>query len=354
MPLKLIPPRKGFSPYFTIRGTYLRVYVDRSTKSNQKKIAAKILVKWKDDIERGSFTRKEDPTFASAVKSYLEAEGESRFLELLVLHFKEIALKHINQAAVDKAAVTLYPDATPSTRNRQVYTPVSAILKHAGIKMDLERPKGSGGTPRTAWLKEDEAFALLDAAQDRVHQAELRVEQSKPQFKGACRAGVRSAKRFKALCTFLLYTGCRLSDALKMKPGDVELNRSFVYCGITKNGKPRAVHLPPHVVTELANIEFGKERVFGFAGKTGRLYMWLDEIATAAGVIIPDRVAFHLFRHTWATWMRRHAGMDTSGLVATGAWKSRQAASVYEHVVTTEEAQKADMLPVPRTRVKSV
>jgi integrase len=62
-------------------------------------------------------------------------------------------------------------------------------------------------------------------------------------------------------------------------------------------------------------------------------------------VPIPDRVAFHLFRHTWATWMRRYAGMDTAGLVETGAWKSRVSASVYEHLDATVEGRKAALLP---------
>jgi integrase len=74
-------------------------------------------------------------------------------------------------------------------------------------------------------------------------------------------------------------------------------------------------------------------------------YTWLNEIATAAGVEIPDRVAFHIFRHTYGAWMRRDARLDTSGLVGTGAWRSRNAAAVYEHVETTEEARKADLLP---------
>ena len=65
-----------------------------------------------------------------------------------------------------------------------------------------------------------------------------------------------------------------------------------------------------------------------------------------ANIAIPDRVAFHCFRHTYGAWMRRYAGSDTAGLVGTGAWKSRQAAAVYEHVEVSEEAKKAAMLPV--------
>jgi integrase len=221
------------------------------------------------------------------------------------------------------------------------------VLQHAGIKTGLNRPKGAAGEARLAWLSPEQAFALVAAARARAMKLEHQVAETRPQFRGAARAGVRAAKRFTALCLFLLYSGCRLTETLHMRPEDVELQRSFAYVGKTKNGRPRPVYLPTQVVAELANIEFGKSHVFGFSAKSGRLYKWLDEIATAAGVRIPDRVAFHIFRHTYGAWMRRFGGLDTSGLVGTGAWKSRQAAAVYEHVETTEEAQKADLLPRP-------
>lgn len=66
---------------------------------------------------------------------------------------------------------------------------------------------------------------------------------------------------------------------------------------------------------------------------------------------IPQGVAFHAFRHSYAAWMRREAGLDTSALVATGRWKDPASARVYEHVEASEEARKADLLP---TRGKSV
>ncbi|MGP8232300.1 MAG: hypothetical protein ACLQL2_06485 [Methylovirgula sp.] len=77
-----------------------------------------------------------------------------------------------------------------------------------------------------------------------------------------------------------------------------------------------------------------------------RLCSGVDRASRAADVHIPERVAFHAFRHTWGAWMRRYGGLDTTGLVETGAWRSRQAAAVYEHAVQSEEARKADMLPV--------
>jgi integrase len=344
MPPKLYEPDPKH-PTWRVRGKYLGVSVDRSTGTREKKVASRILAKWKDDIERGAYAKAEDPTFASAALSYMQAGGESRFLEPLIKHFGLTLLARITQADIDAAAAALYPTDTAATRNRQVYTPVSAVLRHGGVKSGLTRPKGASGEPRLVWLTQEQAFALVAAAKARIGQAERRVEETPPQFKGAAQAGVRSARRFVALIVFLLYTGCRLTEALRVRPQDVELQRAFAYVGKTKNGKPRPVHLPPQVVAELANIEFGKERVFGVSAKCGRLYAWLDEIATAAGVHIPDRVAFHIFRHTFGAWMRRFGGLDTSGLVGTGAWQSRKAAAVYEHVEATEEAAKADLLP---------
>jgi integrase len=344
VPLKLYEPDLKH-PTWRVRGKYLGVSIERSTGTREKKVASRLLAKWKDDIERGCYAKAEDPTFASAALSYMQAGGENRFLEQLIKHFGLTLLARITQADVDNAAAILFPTATPATRNRHVYTPVSAVLRHGGVRTGLARPKGASGETRLFWLSPEQAMALVAAARARIGHAERRVENALPVFKGQARAGVRSARRYVALIVFLLYTGCRISEAIKLRPEDLELQRAFAFVGKTKNGKPRPVHLPPQVVAELANIEFGKQRVFGIATRNTRLYLWLNEIAAAAGVHIPDGVGYHAFRHTYGAWMRRYAGLDTSGLVGTGAWKSRNAAAIYEHVEASEEARKADMLP---------
>lgn len=346
MPLKLCPPDPKH-PTWRVRGKYLRVKVDRSTGTRQKSVAQKLLKKWEEEIERGAYARPEDPTFASAAVSYMQAGGDATFLEPLIAHFGVMLLARIGQPELDAAGSALYPNGTHATRNRQVYTPAAAVIHHAGVEKTFKRPKGARGESRLTWLTPDQAFALIAAARARAMKLEAEVETTPRQFRGAARAGVRAAHRFTALCLFLLYTGCRLTETLRARPQDVEIGRSFAFIGKTKNGDPRPVHLPPQVVAELANIDFGRTRVFGFAGKSGRLYAWLDEIAKAAGIVIPPRVAFHIFRHTYGAWMRRYGGLDTSGLVGTGAWRSRQAAAVYEHVEASEEARKADLLPRP-------
>jgi integrase len=56
-------------------------------------------------------------------------------------------------------------------------------------------------------------------------------------------------------------------------------------------------------------------------------------------------VMFHTFRHTWATWMRRHAGLDEIGLVATGNWRDPKSARRYAHTIARDEWSRVEMLP---------
>lgn len=119
----------------------------------------------------------------------------------------------------------------------------------------------------------------------------------------------------------------------------------FAYVPDTKNDEPRAIFLPPVAVAALANNR-RETHVFPWS-KSGHLYSILRAVAARAEVSLPERSAFHLFRHTYATWMRRYGGLDTKGLVATGAWKDRKSADRYEHVDVTEEARKAAVLPTP-------
>lgn len=328
MPLRLVPPREGKSPHWTVRGTYLGRYVNRSTKTGKRAAAEKVRQKWEREIESGEFAIRGEATFADAALAYMSAGGERAYLKPLLEHFTRRPLSSIDQTAIDGAATTLYPNASPATRNRQVYTPVSAVLKHAGVDAKIRRPKGSAGASKTDWLWAEEAFRLFEEAEN-------------------------LDKEFAALLILLCYTGMRLSEALEMKARDVRLAEGYAYVPTSKNDEPRGVFLPPFVVAALANhprgMDRGEERVFRFH-KGGHIYSLLKVAAAKAGVTLPERQAFHLFRHTWATWMRRDGKLDVRGLVGTGAWKDQKSAARYAHVVVSEEARRAELLPTPDTK----
>lgn len=318
MPLKLVPPTPGRSSYYRVRGTYLGRRVDRSTEARDQATARRFLSALEAAIERGAFADKPALTLAAAITSYVQAGGESRFLEPILRHFgRGATAAEIDQAAADAAATAIYPRATPATRNRQFYTPLSAVLKHAAIETKIRRPKGAAGEARVTWLL-PERFELVASA-----------------------AGEEDLE-FAALVILLCYTGLRLSEALSLRCEHLDLGQAVAMCGRTKNGEPRGVYLPPRAVTALANHPRGLDRagrVFRWT-KCGELYLLAERVYARAGVD-HSGAPFHVLRHTYGAWMTR-AGAD---LVGTGAWKSATAARVYQHFVVTEEARKADALP---------
>lgn len=330
MPYKLVPPKPGRSKNWRIRGTEFGIPLDRSAKTGDRRVAAKLLAQWREQAQRDALSGPPKPkplTFALAVIAYMKAGGEKRFLAPLLRHFGEIELTEIDQAAIDGAAVALYPDASPATRNRQVYAPVSVILRRSGVLIPLRRPAGSAPKGRVVWLRPEEAFRLLDAATE-------------------------ANPRFGALLTFLLYCGPRLSDGLKLTWADVDLAGATATLRDTKNGADIPVHMAPVVVAALANLKGRKGKVFNLT-KSGRLYHLWAAAEKAAGLALPERSAFHVLRHTYATWRRKYAAGDTAGLVGTGLWKSKTAAAIYEHVEASEESRRSDLLPT-QTRAKSV
>jgi integrase len=344
MPIKLIDPRPGKTPYYSGRGSHLGRYVDRSTKSREKSIAIKTIKKWEREIERGEFAEPGEPTFATALIVYINAGGDPRPTAKLLEYFTTTPLREIDGAAIDACAMTLFPTQSPATRNREVYTPVSAILKRAGSGFDfkIKRPKGSRGKIVTDWLWPEQAFRIFKAA----HTLD---------------------EEFEILLQFLCYTGCRLSDPLKMKCSDVRLSEAFAFAGKTKNGKPRPIFLPPVLVARLAchprGIDRGDERLFRFHKGGSLYYLLMSACQIACALPKPPRVKrgkqpprpkyeldwvnFHTFCHTYGTWMRRYGGLDVRGLVGTGRWDSMQSAERYAHVVASEEAMVAKYLPTP-------
>lgn len=279
-------------------------------------------------IEAGEFGEKQETTFPEAAKKYMLSGGERQFLPKLLDYFRGVGLSRIGQAAIEEAALALYPTATPATRNRQVYTPVSAVLKHAGHLIALKRPKGAQGEQRLEWLRdENEAGRLF-----------MECHKVDPEL--------------AALVITLVYTGMRLGECLKLTCRDLDWTQEppVALCGKTKNGEPRLVVLPPYAVVTLRThprgIDRGDEPIFRFK-RERYLYTKLARATKAAGV---PWFTFHSARHTWATWMRRFGGLDTRGLVGTGAWRDQKSANRYAHTVSTEEARKALVLPVPKQR----
>jgi integrase len=194
--------------------------VDRSARISKRTIAEQQRKNLERLIERGEYPEKlkqaDAPTFLSAAVAYMRAGRQRRYIAKLIEHFKETALAEINQAAIDDAAVTLYPNVSPATRNGCVYTPVSAILHHAGVDITVKRPKGYKGKVVTRFLLPPDAFEII-------------------------RAATMIDEEMGRLLTFPLYTGCRIGEALALKWENVSFERSEAYIETSKNDDARTI-----------------------------------------------------------------------------------------------------------------
>jgi integrase len=255
----------------------------------------------------------------------MEAGGERRFMAPLVAHFDTTPLARIDQTAIDRAAKKLYPKASASTLNRQVYTPISATLKHASARglcelRQIERPKQPKG--RIRWLTPAEAERLI----------------------AAC------SPHLRPLVLFLFYTGARTSEALYLDWRQVELGRQEVQFLKTKNGEPRGVPLHPRVVAALSALPHRQGEVFrkpdgnAYARKTdggGQIKTGFNGACRRASI---SDFSPHDCRHTWASW-HYIANRDLTALMYLGGWNSEKMVLRYTHVNVSHLAQSIALLP---------
>ena len=198
--LKLVKSPK--TRHWIVRGTTLSgVRFEKSTGVENEKVAEEIRIRWENDLLTSHVRGPQEVvTFEQAAIDYEDhGDGEAVFLQPLKDHFGHMRLRDIGQHEIDVAAKKLLPKAAPATRNRKVYTPVSAVLRHAARKkwcdsFDLIRPKIPKREDR--WLTPDEAERLLNAC----------------------------AKHMRPLVEFLLFTGARAGEALYLDWRDVDLN----------------------------------------------------------------------------------------------------------------------------------
>lgn len=353
MPLYLQAPRGPKAPNYKVRGTHQGIVVDRSTETDSEREATKKLKQWEREIERGEYAdprqkpadavrRDKELVFGDAAIAYMVAgapQHERKYLLDILAMTGEHALGPIPlrdsiddrrkfQIALDRAAKILKPNVTPATRNRVIYTPVSAALKHVGFDHRIKRPKGSLGRTITTFLQPEQAAALF-AACDSI------------------------SAEFGLFVRLVCYTGMRRNEAFNIKVGWLSLADRSIHlpADITKNRQARTVWLTDDLIVRLANHPRGLQRhhdeqLFLGYNRSNAVRKLKRALKMAGLRFAPREGCFHLLCHTYATWMGRYNNMGAEQLVKTGRWKDARSAARYNHTSMQEEAKKADNLPV--------
>ena len=300
--------RKG-TPYYQARGTIQGIRFERSTgETTQAKAERRIPEITAEILAELASTPADwrDLTFARAMTAYIDNGGEDRFLSKLLEYFQETPIGEINNAAMSRAAASIYPGRAPDTIRRQLYVPVNAIINF--LKDDkLRAPKGGGR--RTVFFTPEQAESLIRQM----------TTQPNPYL--------------PALTTFWLGQGSRAGETFAIDGQDVNLAAGYAILRDTKNGEERRVDLIPRVIAALSRLpNIGKpgplfRRFDGknFKKRTGRGGQVRNSFAFAVEAIGLDPKLFtpHVCRHTWATW-HYAVNRDPLRLKFAGGWKSNE------------------------------
>lgn len=332
MPLKLT--RRGDRGIYYARGTVAGRDVYKSLGTSDPAHAEAIRIRLENDmLERAAFGVKATATFAEAAGNYLEAGGEGRYLAPILRYFgARKRLAEIDNATINEAARKLYPDAKPSTINRQLITPISAVMTMAaedGLCAPVKLRRRKVKEQKTRWLTPEE-FAALEA--------EL-------------------SPHLIPLVGFMIGTGARSREALTLSASTLYLNRgqALLNTGDTKNDRPRMVRIPAKARAMMETRKI-PERGPVFLTPKGKPYVIQEHsggnfrngiIAARLRVnadesnpheIGPD-VTPHTLRHTWATWFYAQT-RDFGALLDLGGWSKADVANIYRKIAPDDLAER--------------
>lgn len=247
-------------------------------------------------------------TFADAVGIYVRSGNSELYLEPIVRILGLRPAKDIDQSDCLEVVAQLYANCKSSTTNRQVWTPICAVLRFNGFRPDLKRPKGHDRLPT-------------------VDRATLPPEGWFPKV-----LEMLSPKK-RALMLLINLHGLRVSEAIRRTPADVDSNAWTLSLPNTKDGSPQVVQLSEPVVDALKAYDWRSEKwLFGTAerGNISRDFRRACELAKV------DAYGTHkIGRHSFAAQILGE-GKSLPFLKQAGRWASLKAVERYSHLAKSE------------------
>jgi integrase len=306
MPLKLYKRGKVWHYRGTVAGRLLR----GSTKTASKETAQRIAANKEQSAWKGHLDPQSVLTFAQTAMLYRQAGKSDRFLRKIEDYWRDTAVREITPSAIRTAAITLYPNAGPATRNRQVIVPTQAVINHAA---------------------EGEFCPYI-----RVKRFKVEKKEKEPAtWEWVC-VFMATAKKpnLAALACFLYLTGARITQALRVQWEDVDFRSAKVLIRATRKGDDdRYAHMPSELILALANIPGERNGpVFGFKSRGNCRTQWNGAIRRA-GI---KKLSYHRCRHGFATGLLDQ-GVSPITVAKRGGWKSaRHVFETYGHDVASE------------------
>lgn len=282
---------------FTVDGVRHR----GSSKTTDKRLAEDIAAKHETRVRRAAVHGEEAVlTFTDAVGLYLDAGKDGRFLTPLLKRFGKRLVSSISGPEVRKVARELYPTVAPATLNRQVVTPMRAVINHA------------------ADAKKAQPITIKRFKEERKVRPAGNSEWLKAFSKAAKKMNMPETA---AIARFMFETAARVSEACRLTWDDVNLQEGWAYLEKTKTS-PRKVFLTRAMVIDLANIRSLHPYLVFAAANRSTVKKRVDKVIASAGL---TRLTSHEFgRHGFATEMIVRNDVDVATTADHGGWKSRR------------------------------
>ncbi|PKA40408.1 hypothetical protein CWR43_27900 [Rhizobium sullae] len=247
-----------------------------------------------------------DMTIADASVKYTADGKDARFLEKIVEKWGQMKIRTIKPAWVREHAKDLYPNAVPSTLNRQVITPLQAVINHAYQAEDGRQIK-------------IEKFDVGDVKKKKAVDASWHEKFAEH----ALSFGMA------AMARFMYETAARISEACRVQPEDVDLAARTVNLTKTKTD-PRVARISQPMADMLAVLiaqprimnRMNKRKVNGVFGYASRhaVYNGWKTVCDRAGIqYAPPHSSG---RVTFATELVVRKGIDPVTAAKLGGWAS--------------------------------
>lgn len=148
----------------------------------------------------------------------------------------------------------------------------------------------------------------------------------------------------KQFATFLLYTGCRVGEAIKLQWRDIEHNRGVVTFWDTKNGSSRSLVLPYRATQSLPSlVATGNRQTHVWKVRYDDFHDDWQSAKDLAGLGGDPQVVPHVLRHTCASRLVQ-AGVDLRRIKEWMGHKNINTTLKYAHLAPQDLAVCADAL----------
>lgn len=312
---------RGWVPERQADGRIARQRIERGPGSPTRSACQALCDQLNRLYEERASAVKRPLTFSRAVTNYITSGGEARFLTDAIM--TRIGLRQcsdIDDTVMSDLSRELFPNATPATVNRQLYTPVIAVLSMAAKgghcpHPTLTRPRGHDKAPPITIPAED-WFALIEP---------------------------HCSRKLWALLLVLTLHGRRPKELLLLPPAAYDRGAGTLSIPDSKTGTPVLVRLAPICIEAIddmlaakhADRRANKDVLFGYLYSCRRNVLRdIRKAATAADATYHG--AHAIGRHSFATRLLND-GYSVKHVMDAAGWSSeRMLMRRYGHLAKSE------------------